>query len=81
MFTIAEFCSANMLKGTEEVYRALDADPEIDAVDYECTNNCGLCSKTFFVLIDGEIVAAKTKEDLLKKAYKRIEKNKQEMDF
>lgn len=81
MFTIAEFCNANMQKGTKEVYEALDSDPGVDAVDYECTNNCGLCSKTFFVLIDGEIVAAKTKEDLIKKAYKRIEKNQADMDF
>lgn len=81
MFTIAEFCNANMQKGTEEVYRLLDQDPAIDAVDYECTNNCGLCSKTFFVLIDGEIVSAKTKEQLLEKAYKRIEKNKRDMDL
>lgn len=75
MFTLVEFCSSNMLKGTEAVYRTLDEDPEIDVLDYGCLNNCGLCSKAFFVLVDGEIVSAMTPEKLLEKVYRRIEKN------
>lgn len=80
MFTLVEFCSSNMLKGTEEVYRTLDDDPEIDVLDYGCLNNCGLCSKAFFVLVDGEIVSAMTPDKLLEKIYKRIDRNKQEME-
>ncbi len=80
MYTIVEFCNANMQKGTQDVYAQLDKNPGIDVVDYECTNNCGLCSKSFFVLVDGEIVAAKNNEQLLEKTYKRIDKNNQAFD-
>ena len=74
------FRSANMQKGTHDVYAQLDENPGIDVVDYECTNNCGLCSKSYFVLVDGEIVAAKNSEQLLEKTYKRIDKNNQALD-
>lgn len=80
MYTIVEFCNANMQKGTRDVYAQLDNSPGIDVVDYECTNNCGLCSKSYFVLVDGEIVAAKNSEQLLEKTYRRIEKNNQAFD-
>ncbi|GAB3064798.1 DUF1450 domain-containing protein [Salinicoccus sesuvii] len=79
MFTLVEFCSSNMLKGTEAVYRELDENPEIDVLDYGCLNNCGLCSKAFFVLVDGEIVSAMTPDKLLEKIYKRIERNQNEV--
>jgi uncharacterized protein YuzB (UPF0349 family) len=69
-----------MQKGTHDVYAQLDENPGIDVVDYECTNNCGLCSKSYFVLVDGEIVAAKNSEQLLEKTYKRIDKNNQALD-
>lgn len=80
MYTIVEFCNANMQKGTHDVYAQLDENPGIDVVDYECTNNCGLCSKSYFALVDGEIVAAKNSEQLLEKTYKRIDKNNQALD-
>ena len=51
MYTIVEFCNANMQKGTHDVYAQLDENPGIDVVDYECTNNCGLCSKSYFVVV------------------------------
>ncbi|WP_411843580.1 YuzB family protein [Salinicoccus sp. HZC-1] len=78
MFTLVEFCSSNMLKGTEDMYKTLDEDPEIDVLDYGCLNNCGLCSKAFFVLVEGQIVSATTPEKLLEKIYKRIDKLKKE---
>lgn len=80
MYTLIEFCNANMQKGTQDVYAQLDKDPAIDVIDYECTNNCGLCSKSFFGLVDGEIVAAKNNEQLLEKIYKRIDKNNKALD-
>lgn len=80
MYTLVEFCNANMQKGTHDVYAHLDKNPGIDVVDYECTNNCGLCSKSFFGLVDGEIVAAKNNEQLLEKIYKRIDKNNEAYD-
>lgn len=78
MFTLIEFCSSNMLKGTEDLYKTLDADPEIDVLDYGCLYNCGLCSKAYYVLVDGKIVSATTPDKLLEKIYQRIDKNKQE---
>ncbi len=78
MFTLVEFCSSNMLKGTEELYQTLEADPEIDVLDYGCLGHCGLCSKAFFVLVEGKIVSATTPEKLLEKIYGRIDKLKKE---
>lgn len=80
MFTLIEFCSSNMLKGTEDLYKTLDSDPEIDVLDYSCLGNCGLCSKAYYVMVDGKIVSATTPEKLLEKIYQRIDRNKQEED-
>lgn len=80
MFSLVEFCNSNMLKGTEELYKRLEADPLIDCMDYECTNNCGLCSKSFFVLVNGEIVTAKDIDQLEERIYKRIDKHQSAED-
>lgn len=81
MFSLVEFCNSNMLKGTETLYKRLEQDLGIDCMDYECTNNCGLCSKAFFVLVDGEIVTAKDEVKLEERIYKRIEKNQNKEDM
>jgi uncharacterized protein YuzB (UPF0349 family) len=82
MFSLVEFCNSNMLKGTEQLYEHLQEDPLIDCIDYECTNNCGLCSKSFFVLVNGEIVTAKDPALLEERIYQRIEKhNKQQEEI
>lgn len=80
MFSLVEFCNSNMLKGTEEVFKRLEQAEGIDCVDYECTNNCGLCSKSFFALVDGELVSAKEPDKLEDKIYKRIEKQQDKQD-
>jgi len=36
--------------------------------------HCSLCSKAFFVLVEGKIVSATTPEKLLEKIYRRIDK-------
>lgn len=71
---LVEFCSANMQKGSDEVYRQLDADSDIDVLDYECTNNCGICSKAVFTIVNGQLVGAQSAPELLTKVYKQIEK-------
>ncbi len=71
---LVEFCNANMQKGSDEVYRQLDADGDVDVLDYECTNNCGICSKATFAIVNGQLVGAQSAPDLLIKIYKQIEK-------
>ncbi|MFC3900273.1 YuzB family protein [Aliicoccus persicus] len=74
MYHIVEFCSSNMLKGSQNVYDTLQKDPELDVVDYGCLSNCGICSKMFFAYVNGKTVSGKTPEQLLERIYKQIEK-------
>lgn len=83
---LVEFCNANMQKGTQGVYETLENRMDIDCVDYECTNNCGLCSKMAFALVEGQIVSAKDSTKLLEKIEKKLDKlddefNEQYLDF
>lgn len=77
---LVEFCNANMQKGTKEVYDTLSERMDIDVMDYECTNNCGLCSKMAFALVEGQIVAAKDNTKLFEKIDKKLDKIDDEFD-
>ena len=74
MYHIVEFCSSNMLKGSREVFDTLNQDPEIEVVDYGCLSNCGICSKMFYVYVNGQTVSGRTPEQLQARIYKHIEK-------
>lgn len=80
MLTLVEFCNSNKLKGTEDVFQSLEENYDIDVVDYPCTNNCGICSKGYFAIVDGELVGAKDPEQLLENIYKRIDKINKEFE-
>lgn len=77
---LVEFCNANMQKGSDEVFRKLDEDNDIDVLDYECTNNCGICSKAMFAIVNGQLVGAQSAPALLEKVYKQVERQKQAED-
>lgn len=77
---LVEFCNANMQKGSDEVFRQLDEDNDIDVLDYECTNNCGICSKAMFAIVNGQLVGAQSAPALLEKVYKQVERQKQAED-
>ena len=75
MFPLVEFCVSNMAKGGDIVYEKLENDPDVDVLEYGCLQNCGMCSRGLYVLVDGDIVEGDTPDDLLNNIYKHIEEN------
>ncbi|WP_150268903.1 YuzB family protein [Paenibacillus tepidiphilus] len=64
MRPIIEFCASNLGSGTEQLKQKLEQNPEYDVVEYGCLNNCGECYLRPFAMVDGEIIAAETPEEL-----------------
>jgi uncharacterized protein YuzB (UPF0349 family) len=64
MRPIIEFCTNNMHHGTEKLMKTLEQNPEYDVIEYGCLGNCGECFLFPYVLLNGEIVAAPTVEEL-----------------
>jgi len=64
MRPIVEFCTNNMHHGTDDVMRKLEGNPDIDVIEYGCLGNCGQCYMEPYALVNGEIVAASTPDEL-----------------
>ena len=64
MRPIIEFCAANMSLGTEEIKNKLEANPDYDVVAYGCLGNCGQCFYAPYALVNGEMIAAPTPDEL-----------------
>ncbi|SCW30927.1 Uncharacterized protein YuzB, UPF0349 family [Paenibacillus tianmuensis] len=64
MRPIIEFCTNNMHHGTAKLMQQLEQNPEYDVIEYGCLGNCGECYLAPFALVNGEIVAAATAEEL-----------------
>jgi len=67
MRPIIEFCMNNMHHGTNEVMDKLESDPEFDVIEYGCLGNCGQCFAEPYAMVNGEIVAAETTDELYEK--------------
>jgi uncharacterized protein YuzB (UPF0349 family) len=61
---IIEFCASNMHHGTDKLMQQLEANPDYDVLEYGCLGNCGECYLFPFALVNGEIVAAESAEEL-----------------
>ncbi|WP_438434164.1 YuzB family protein [Gorillibacterium sp. sgz500922] len=72
MRPIIEFCSSNMHHGTDRVMAALEANPEYDVIEYGCLGNCGECYAMPYALLNGEIVAADSADELLERILTKI---------
>jgi uncharacterized protein YuzB (UPF0349 family) len=64
MRPIIEFCTNNMHHGTEQLMKDLEQNPEYDVIEYGCLGNCGECYLAPYALVNGEIVASATVEQL-----------------
>lgn len=64
MRPIIEFCMNNMHHDTEIVMKKLEMDPEFDVIEYGCLGNCGQCYAEPYALVNGEIIAAETADQL-----------------
>ena len=81
---IIEFCQKNRASWTKKVYeeitQSLDwSDFDLEVMEYDCLGNCSQCSVQPFVMVEGEIVAANSPEDLLKEIREFLKK-KEELD-
>ena len=73
MRPIIEFCAANMALGTQAVKLKLEANPEYDVIEYGCLGNCGQCFYAPYALVNGEVIAAPSPEELYTLIIKAIE--------
>ena len=76
MRPIIEFCVNNMHHGTDNVMKRLEGNPEYDVLEYGCLGNCGECYMFPFALVNGEIVAGETADELYDKIMIKIEEVK-----
>jgi uncharacterized protein YuzB (UPF0349 family) len=53
-----------MHHGTDKVMKLLEANPEYDVIEYGCLGNCGQCYMEPYALLNGEIIAAPTADEL-----------------
>jgi uncharacterized protein YuzB (UPF0349 family) len=64
MRPIIEFCTNNMHHGTEKLMKKLEQNPDYDVIEYGCLGNCGECYLAPYALVNGEVVATATVEQL-----------------
>lgn len=81
MRPIIEFCASNMDSGTEKLFAKLEANPNYDVIEYGCLGNCGECFTFPYVLVNGEIVAAPTAEELEPLVMAKIKEIEEMQDF
>ena len=61
---IIEFCASNMHHGTGTLMKKLEQNPDYDVIEYGCLGNCGECYLAPFGMVNGEIIAAASVEEL-----------------
>jgi len=74
---LVEFCMSNLAAGSYEAMDRLEADPNLDVVEYDCMNHCTLCACSLYALVNGEIVTGETPDELVDQIYKKLEKERE----
>jgi len=64
MRPIIEFCTNNMHHGTERLMKNLEQNLDYDVIEYGCLGNCGECYLAPYALVNGEVIASATVEQL-----------------
>ena len=77
---IIEFCASNMFHGTDKVMKRLEADPELEVIEYGCLGNCGECFLFPFGMVNGETVAGATAEELYDAIMKSVKEQQKERE-
>jgi uncharacterized protein YuzB (UPF0349 family) len=72
MRPIIEFCVANMSLGTDQIKSKLEQNPDYDVIEYGCLGNCGQCFYAPYALVNGEMIAAVTPDELFDKIQEAI---------
>jgi len=69
---IIEFCASNMHHNTDQTMKRLEQDPGMEVIEYGCLGNCGECYLFPFGLVNGEIIAAVTADELYDRIMEEI---------
>ncbi|WP_230501000.1 YuzB family protein [Sutcliffiella rhizosphaerae] len=72
---IIEFCISNLASGSQKAREELEKDPNLDIVEYGCLGYCGKCFDQLFALVNGDVVAGETPEQLVDNIYIYLEEN------
>ncbi len=75
MNPIIEFCMTNLASGSEKAREILEADPNLDVIEYGCLSHCELCYDHLYALVNGEVVTGETPEELVENVYRHLEEN------
>lgn len=67
MRPLIEFCVNNLTPDVLEIKAKLESNLDFDVLEYGCLGNCGLCAKSPYALVNGEMVTAETAEELYEK--------------
>jgi uncharacterized protein YuzB (UPF0349 family) len=81
MRPIIEFCANNMHHGTDVILRKLEENPDYDVIEYGCLGNCGQCVSEPYALVNGEIVEAKTTDELYERILLKIKEWEAQFEF
>jgi uncharacterized protein YuzB (UPF0349 family) len=61
-----------MHHGTEKLMKKLEQNPDYDVIEYGCLGNCGECYLAPYALVNGEVIAEATVEQLEEKITAKI---------
>ncbi|HEY8529722.1 MAG TPA: YuzB family protein [Paenibacillaceae bacterium] len=75
---IIEYCASNLAHGTGDILRRLAEMPGVEVMEYDCLDHCGDCALFPYVLVNGEMVAAATAEELHEKVLEAIRQQEDE---
>ncbi|MDC3417839.1 DUF1450 domain-containing protein [Aquibacillus salsiterrae] len=72
---VIEFCVSNLANGSQKARAELAKDPDLEIVEYGCTSFCGICSRYFVAIINGDPIVADNADELVEKVYDYLEEN------
>lgn len=78
-----EYCTSNTHHGTDKVMEKFEQDDAYDVIEYGCLGNCGECYAYPFVMVEGDIIASETIEELyddIMNALKQQQADREAMD-
>jgi uncharacterized protein YuzB (UPF0349 family) len=70
-----------MHHGTDKLMKRLEENPDYDVIEYGCLGNCGECFLLPYALVNGEIVAGTTVEELEQHIAQKIKEIEDMLDL
>ena len=75
MKPIIEISITNLASGSQRAREVLEKDQNLDIVEYGCLGYCVKCFDTLFALVNGDVVAGESPEQLVDNIYIYLEEN------